>query len=518
MTEGTSNWECGRLTVPMDPFGPSDDLPPVELAVTRHRATGRPLGTIVVNPGGPGGGGLPAAWGLRPAMPLELLRGFDVVSWDPRGVGRSEPQISCGGADSFEDGFIARCVETTGDLSAYLAAPYSAADMEALRIALGESELDFLGFSYGSALGATYASMYPDRVGSFVLDGVVDPLAGSVEGPFDGGFAVFARDGRADAFDRLAELCDATDRCLPGEDAGVAIERLGDAVGVLPTDDFAGVPATVDRTTYDDLIVDSLMYAGDWELLATALADVGDGDASTIAALASRSEIVEGDGGPEPDGGDGSGDDAESNSDDARSYENFSAANFMIYCADFGPLVTEWDFCDAMPRNDRRLEPVTAVDVTTPVLVIGTEFDPLTPGENAAPFADALVDASHLVWEGVGHTAFPGWTTCVDDAVVDQFVRGQRPPDGTRCEMVAGVADDADLADQLFGYGVAEARSWIADVLESRDAAADPSCVAASLVSGAEGDPVDDRLVSHVILDVTSPLARVALSAATARC
>ena len=518
VTEGTSGWECGRLVVAMDPFGDSDDLPPVELAVTRHRATGERLGAIVLNPGGPGGGGLPAAWGLRPALPLEILRGFDVVSWDPRGVGRSEPRLTCGGADSFRVGYIASCVEETGVLSSYVAAPYSAADMEALRVGLGEPELDFLGFSYGSALGATYASMYPDRVGSFVLDGVIDPLAGSEEGPFEDGFAVFSRDGRPDAFDRLVELCDATERCLPGADAREAIDGLRTSVASLPTDDFEGGPPSVDADGLDEVVDDSLMYAGDWELLATALGDASAGDASSLASLvADTSGSSDGDGG-EPDG-DGEFDDSvPPDPGDPRSYDNFRSANFMIYCADFARLITRWTFCDGMPANDRFLLPVEPVDVETPILVIGTEFDPLTPGENAPPFADALGDASHLIWEGVGHTAFPGWTPCVDDAVVDQFVRGERPPDGTRCAMVLGVDDDAELADQLFGYGSDEARSWMTDSLRSRDEVADPSCVASSLVSGAEGDRVDDRLVSHVILDVTSDLADVALTAASARC
>jgi pimeloyl-ACP methyl ester carboxylesterase len=86
---GTSGWECSMLEVPMDPFNDRPELEPVELALTRHPATGDRRGALVMNPGGPGGSGLEAAWGIRPGMPADVLRAYDVVSWDPRGIGSS---------------------------------------------------------------------------------------------------------------------------------------------------------------------------------------------------------------------------------------------------------------------------------------------------------------------------------------------------------------------------------------------------------------------------------------------
>ena len=161
---GTRGWECATLIAAMDPFDDAN-VGDVELALTRHPATGDRLGAILLNPGGPGGAGLPLAWGVRNEMSAALLRGFDIVSWDPRGIGQSSPMIDCD--DDVPPGdvdFIDRCVELTGPLSAFLAAPYSAADMEAIRIALGEDQLDYLGYSYGALLGSTYASAHPDRV------------------------------------------------------------------------------------------------------------------------------------------------------------------------------------------------------------------------------------------------------------------------------------------------------------------------------------------------------------------
>ena len=134
---GTSGWECSTLEVAMDPFNDRPDLEPVTLALTRHRATGERRGALVMNPGGPGGSGLEAAWGIRPGMPADVLRAYDIVSWDPRGIGSSLPAIDCGpepDPDSSE--FMQDCADGTGDLAGFLSAPYTASDLESIRVAL----------------------------------------------------------------------------------------------------------------------------------------------------------------------------------------------------------------------------------------------------------------------------------------------------------------------------------------------------------------------------------------------
>lgn len=490
---GTARWECATLSAAMDPFGDTDVESDVQLALTRHRATGARRGAILFNPGGPGAAGLPTAWGVRSSLSVDLLRGFDIVSWDPRGVGWSEPSIDCD--DEVPPGdvdFIARCAAVTGPLSGFLAAPYSAADMEAIRVALGEDVLNFLGYSYGSMLGATYAAAYPDRVGGFVLDGATDPLTGGPDGPFSDGFPALADDGTEAALDRFAEICDASDRCLFSLDAATVLDDLSSQVPVLPTPDFAGPPDRVDADRYDELIADQMTYAGDWELLATALEDADRGDASALAALVA--------GAPGATGGDDR---------DGPGETDFSEANYMIYCADLGPLISEWSFCDDMPTNVQPLTPVQPVDVDRDILVIGTEFDPLTPGYHATDFAAALGDATHLIWEGVGHTAFPGWTPCIDDAVEAQFLGRPLPPDGTRCAFLPGVADDRELGDVLFGHGDIESLDLLERQLADTD---DPTCLAEEL----NGEP--DQVISHVALDVTSDAARSAIDAALSRC
>jgi pimeloyl-ACP methyl ester carboxylesterase len=498
---GTSGWECTRLTAAMDPFGEVADAGNVQLAVTRHPATGDRRGAIVLNPGGPGGAGMPTAWNIRAGMPADLLRSFDFVSWDPRGVGESLPKIDCD--DSVVPGdqdFIARCAEVTGPLSAFLSAPYSAEDMEAIRIALGEPELNYFGYSYGSILGATYAAAYPATVGSFVLDGVTDPLAGSPEGPFEDGFATLADDGTEPALRRFAELCNATDRCLFSLDANTVLDDLAIQVPVLPTTDFAGDPDRVSTDDYEGLLNDAVTYAGDWELLATALSDGDRGDASALAALLAQFDDPS-DTPPDPE-----------NDEAPMGESDFAEANFMIYCADLGPQITEWSFCDGVPLNRQPLTAVQPVDVERPILLIGTENDPLTPGYHAPEFAAALGDASHIIWEGVGHTAFPGWTPCIDGAVSAQFLRQPVPADGTRCEFLLGITDDASLGDELFGHGDIESSNLLRRTLEDRGVAVDGTCIANAV------NQESDQVISHVVLDVTSEVAVDALEAAGTPC
>ena len=530
---GTSGWECGTLSTAMDPFaertageaGVGDTT--VELALTRHAATGDRRGAIVVNPGGPGGEGLPTAWNLRGGMPADLLRSFDIVSWDPRGIGRSIPTIDCDDDVAPDDGgFIAACVEATGPLAGFLTAPYSAADMESIRIALGEDTLNYLGYSYGSVLGATYAAEHPDRVGAFVLDGVTDPLAGSADGPFEDGFAVLADDGTQAALDRFAALCDATDRCLFSLDATTVIEDLAVQVPALSTSDFSGGPDRIDTASYEQLLESSMTYAGDWELLATGLEDADRGDASSLAALIAREGArdddastddeertepdEDGDGDPDDDDDDGDGDG--DGDDDGNGQSDFAEANFLIYCSDLGPWITEWSFCDGIPASAKPMQAVRPVEVEREILVIGTEYDPLTPGHHAPEFAAALGDSVHVIWEGVGHTAFPGWTPCIDRVVSDQFLRRPLPEDGRRCSFLAQIDDDAALGDELFGHGDIESANLLEYTLSTRDGEPDAACVADAV------NESTDRVITHVVLDVESDAAGSVLDDALGSC
>jgi pimeloyl-ACP methyl ester carboxylesterase len=497
---GTNGWECATLTAAMDPFDAGSEQT-VELALTRHAATGDRRGALLLNPGGPGGTGVPFAWGIRSAFPPEVLRSFDIVSWDPRGVGFSLPAITCGESgdvDIDDDLLMEQCATASGELAAHLAAPYSASDMEAIRVALGERQLDYLGYSYGATLGAAYASLFPDNVGRFVLDGVTDPLIGSSHGYFEQGFPYYAEDGIPAAMRRFEELCDASERCPLGDDTASALDDLGGSIGELPTDDFAGNPAVVDRDVFSELIVSSLSSSDDWELLATGLGDAVGGDASAVASLVSTDQAISSEALDEP-------------------AQPFEYANIVIYCVDFRHVITDWSYCDGIPENARTLAPVVKVELDTPILVIGTDFDPLTPGKHAPDFAAALGDAVAISWSGVGHTAFPAPTECINGAVVRFLLDGVVPTDGLECPFLDEVGpepSDEQLGEIIFGHGDAESERLLGSVFEFgiglESAAA--SCAARTV------NQLDDQTISHVALAVSSASADNAVADAQQSC
>ena len=182
LVELLTDWECAWVDAPLDHDDPAGDTISVALSrpVLDEGDTRRPL---VVNPGGPGGSGIELAWSLVDLLPPDLLDEYYPVGWDPRGVGRSLPAVDCGDFDDFAIPDVQACIDRTGPLLAQVGAADSALDLEYVRAALGVERLDYLGYSYGTALGAVYAMAHPDRVGRFVLDGAVDPTAGDPDGP-----------------------------------------------------------------------------------------------------------------------------------------------------------------------------------------------------------------------------------------------------------------------------------------------------------------------------------------------
>ena len=263
---------------------------------------------------------------------------------------------------------------------------------------LDRDRLDYLGFSYGTALGAVYAMAYPDHVGRFVLDGSIDPTAGDPAGQLlADGVPDYAADEIDAAIARFHELCDASSLCAAGPESARLVDNLESTIRDLTTADFPAGPSQLNRIDLADLMVGITYDPGSWGLVGDALRDAADGNASTLAALASYLRR----GYPAPAG-----------PEDEGPFVDFSAAHFAIFCADFSQIVRMWG-CDAMPDADP-LPVITAVDVAEPIVVVGTSHDPLTPGHHATEMAAALGDAVAVTWEGVGHTAFPV-TTCLDD-------------------------------------------------------------------------------------------------------
>jgi pimeloyl-ACP methyl ester carboxylesterase len=484
----TDVWECTWVEVPLDRAAP--DATRIEVALTRPvLGEGDDRRPLVLEPGGPGASGVEFAWTFADLVPFELLDEFYPVGWDPRGVGLSRPAVDCGPLDGMGVPSAAECRERTGELLGFVGAADAALDLEEVRVALGVERLDYLGFSYGTALGSVYAMAHPDRVGHFVLDGAIDPRAGDPTNVLaEDGVPDYAADERDDVVARFFQLCDASPTCAAGPGSEALTAQLEGSIQTLPTEHFAGDPEQLSRIDLDELLDGATFDPWSWGLIGDALRDGGDGDASALAGLAAYQ--LEG--------------------FFESSVEQFTAANFAIHCADFSDVAEVWG-CEGMP-DAADLPVITTVDVAVPMLVIGTRYDPSTPGRHAAELAAALGDAVPMLWEGVGHTAYPT-NTCVDGAVADLLIDGVLPPPGLQCPFVDGETTDEGIAEVLFGYP----RPWIGDWIESElvydgmgpDRAA---CMARGLARA------DHRVQTHVILDVTSPAATAALDAAGAAC
>jgi pimeloyl-ACP methyl ester carboxylesterase len=441
--------ECATYDVPLDWARPQGSAT-VPLALARRRASdpARRVGSLFVNPGGPGAPGTDFVGYVAAQLPDAITDRFDIVGWDPRGTGRSAP-VDCGddldplfAVDTAPDDpteraaleaaaqdFVADCVRGTGERLRFVSTASTVRDLDALRAALGEEQLDYLGFSYGTYLGAMYAARYPARVRTMVLDGAVDP-ARSVED-----LTVEQARGFDASLDRFLAWCGRGDRCefAHGGDPAAAYRALAarvDAEPIVDGDEVFG-------PTQLDLGVGALLYGGGLadRTLAAALSDLADGDPSALRIAYEQYVEREADG----------------------SYAPGWPAFIAISCAD-GPNLSlaamealqqraavdaPWFGagnvglgypCAFWPHAPDRTGPVTfSAPRSAPIMVIGTEGDPATPVAWAAALAAELGSGRLLRVDDSTHTAALNGDPCVDRAVTRYVVHGVPPETGATC-------------------------------------------------------------------------------------
>ena len=431
-------FKCATYKVPID--YENIELGEFDIAVMKHEASGA-IGNLVVNPGGPGGSGIDYAYSYAEAFTKSVNENFNIVGFDPRGVGRSAP-IDCLSNKETDEAYASNAYpESEAELAkmqaetkrfaencqaenkylAFHSTANAARDMDILRALLGDAQLNFLGKSYGTYLGTLYAKLFPDRVGRFVLDGAVDPTLNSAQQTlqqavgFDSAFNAFATDCMKQSAciltgdfatqikDKLAEL-----RKNPIE---VGNRKLTESLAMY------GIAFGL----YDQ------QYG--WPVLRKALNDLFNSDGKALLTMA----------------------DEYNRRDSNGNYTSNDASSLsIISCADFPPtginqdelqsaapifgkylMYSEMD-CQYLPKA--KYELITGpIEMKRKVMVIGTTNDPATPYQWAVKLSEILLNSVLVSVSGEGHTGYNRDEPCVDQAVEKYLISGLLPAQNLAC-------------------------------------------------------------------------------------
>lgn len=445
-----SNQQCATITVPLDYSKPAGQTIELRARKVLARDRGGKIGTLFINPGGPGGSGLEFAASAGFVLGQSLLRKFDVIGWDPRGVGESTP-VKCLDTEQL-DKFIAAdgspdddaeinelnneakiladgCEQRSGELLPHVSTKDAARDIDVLRGIVGDPQLYYLGMSYGTYLGATYAELFPKNVGRLVLDGAVDPSKTSEQNN------IAQAKGFDTALDAFAEDC-AQRSCRLGN---TKAEVLAKVDKLINDSDANPLPGDGKRQVTQALVVLGVIYPlylkDFWPRLEDAVLDGLDGKGARLLALADEYT------GRKPSG-----------------YENNQ--NEVIYavnCLDRPDITSvaqakaeEAEYKAASPRfgsfllwgsvacanwpvkPEDKPHPIKAAGAK-PIVVVGTTRDPATPYAWAVGLAHQLESGVLVTRDGDGHTGYKAGNECVDNVVETYLLQGTAPTADIKC-------------------------------------------------------------------------------------
>lgn len=443
-------FECASLTVPLDYDQPYEQA--ISISLVRLKAANNTLGSLVLNPGGPGGSGIQYARAAEIVVSDVVRENYDIVGFDPRGVGESSP-IECIDDQTTDeyialDGtpddqteldksvemltkFGAACLENSPDLVENVDTVSAAKDLDIMRAALGDEKLNWLGKSYGTFLGATYADLFPQNVGRMLLDGAIDPTLSNLQ------LSEGQARGFEDALNRFVSDCLTLSDCpLTGsvQDGVAQIQKM--------LDDLDANPGTLDDGRQFTQAMGVLGVVGGlydvtygWSQLRPMLAAAFAGDFSGLSASVDLYTSRNGDGTysdnsndaimaincmDRPDRGT-----IDETRELAKSWAEFAPV-FGGYLAWGNIACTYWPAtASGMPR------PISAPGAN-PILVVGTTHDPATPYVWAKSLAEQLESGLLLTLDGDGHTAYRQGSNCIDEVVDEYFLTGATD-DGVIC-------------------------------------------------------------------------------------
>jgi pimeloyl-ACP methyl ester carboxylesterase len=449
--------QCAYLTVPLDYANPNGRV--IKIGMLRRPASdpAHRIGSLAINPGGPGGSGMSTAASLVDGIANnDIGRRFDFVGFDPRGVGASEPQVVCrtpaerdaerlmnlnvdtspAGVERTENQEKADdqgCVDRTGkDVLANIGTREVVRDMDVMRSALGDEKLTYLGYSYGTRIGASYAEAFPKNVRAMILDGAVDPAQDPVAQLIDQGR------GFQKAFDTFAAWCAPRPDCGLGQNKDQAVGRFQSLT--RPLINRPAAVADGRKLSYSDATIGTVqaLYLSDlWPTLNRGLLELAQGQGDTLMRLA---DIYYG------------------RSEDG-TYSTEMDVFQSVLCVDNPPIKdrnvardVDAQYRKVAPFLDTGQPPSSALDncafwpvpptggphvPQTPglptVMVISTTQDPATPYQAGVNLAKDI-NARLLTYEGTQHTAFLQGDICVDRAGISYLADLKLPAEGTRCK------------------------------------------------------------------------------------
>jgi pimeloyl-ACP methyl ester carboxylesterase len=438
--------QCATVQVPLDYDEPEGRR--IGIAINRLPALpgGERIGSLLLNPGGPGGSGIQTARTTGPVIDRQVRKRFDVVGFDPRGVGESAP-VRCLDQQDFEQQrsvsfgeeeesakdawrtLADKCARKAGWLLPHVGTDNAARDMDVLRAVLGDRKLTYLGWSYGTELGAAYAELFPDKIRAAVLDSAVDPSADPVD------FGVAQAKSFEGALRAFIENCLTTGDCPfrsgTAERAATEITALADQADAHP------LGGTVTGAQVMTGVAAALYAKQAWPMLRKALAQALHEKNGTLL-----SELGDGLMGRRPDG----------------TWSNMMEAGLAIRCADWprtsrsdaataariarrdaptfaASLKLAWTRCLNWPVPPPKTQrPAPHAKGSAPILVVGTLRDPATPYAWSVALTGHLDNATLLTHEGDGHGAYlMAGSNCIDDAIDRYLIHAEPPAPGTRC-------------------------------------------------------------------------------------
>lgn len=444
-------YQCAKLLVPIDYKKLSTGRFSIQVLKFSARNQGQKIGSLVINPGGPGASGVNYAYNAEFAFNPDILDKYDIVGFDPRGVGLSSP-INCLTDKELDESFAADSNPTTPkelktlirEVRSYIAKceaknvnilNYSTADtardMDLLRSALNEAKLNYLGVSYGTYLGTLYAKFFPDKVGRMVLDGAVDPQATSTEQDLTQAI------GFDTAFRSFIEDCYKRSDCPLAAPQSKAIAQI---ISIYSQAAKSPLASSSQRLVTESLIVlgtASALYdsGSGWPKLREAIREVKIGVGTKFLALADEYTQRNRDGSYGNNEADAAFviDCLDWQQDRSTKQIQADAKRFSIEAPIFGPYLAYAGLsCQFFPALSLKPDVITTID-TSPVVIVGTTRDPATPYLWAKALHKTIRNSRLISLDGDGHTGYGHGSTCVDSAVDLYFLSGKLPKKDLFC-------------------------------------------------------------------------------------